>query len=330
VRKYYIIFIITIQLLTIAGIINNILTRKSAQKVLGSNAVATPDESGLVKAENQKFKYYYKLEPSQIITEKKYWDNTTTEITVNADGLNDRFNYEVNKPANTFRIITLGDSFTYGRYINTKDNWTEKLEDLLNNKGSCSGNINYEVINLGMPGFDVPYIIERFKDYGLKYKPDLIIWFESGTGFLRNREKSEPYIQNCYNEIKFQKSNQSGGKDLADCWFKAYTNIEATELLEVARKRLTEWMEEFLTTRGDIPVLITSSKAIEPQHKEAINTIVGQHLESYYTDSITQVNEGSGTALYDTHPNEKGHKMIANDMYKYITSNKKLGVSCTD
>ena len=58
----------------------------------------------------------------------------------------------IKKNKDTFRIITLGDSFTFGMYINTKDNWTELLEDKLNSDMGCKNISMFEVINLGVGG----------------------------------------------------------------------------------------------------------------------------------------------------------------------------------
>lgn len=49
-----------------------------------------------------------------------------------------------------------------------------------------------------MPGFDIQYSVEIFKEVGQKYKPDLVIWFESGHGFSRQNEYMTPIIRECY------------------------------------------------------------------------------------------------------------------------------------
>ncbi|MCM8787881.1 MAG: hypothetical protein NC935_07535, partial [Candidatus Omnitrophica bacterium] len=51
--------------------------------------------------------------------------------TFNNNGFNERFNYQVKKPKDTFRILVLGDGNAFGFLVDTKDNWVEKLEDKL-------------------------------------------------------------------------------------------------------------------------------------------------------------------------------------------------------
>lgn len=91
----------------------------------------------------------------------------------NADNLHDRFDYERQKPQGTFRIAMLGDSFTFGLFVNTGENYTELLEDILRAK-SCTASI--EVINFGVPGYDIAYAREFFRLRGSTYDPDLVIW----------------------------------------------------------------------------------------------------------------------------------------------------------
>ena len=67
----------------------------------------------------------------KVIEKVNEWGPNKGTYTINNDSLNERFNYSENKDKNTFRIITLGASYTYGLYVDTKNNWTEILEDIL-------------------------------------------------------------------------------------------------------------------------------------------------------------------------------------------------------
>jgi lysophospholipase L1-like esterase len=93
------------------------------------------------------------------------------EVVNNRYGFRER-QFPVPKPKDTFRIVVLGDSFTWGAGLAVEQRYTNVLEDLLKAKYPQK---NTEVLNFGTPGG--PTILQR--DILRKYKdlaePDLII-----------------------------------------------------------------------------------------------------------------------------------------------------------
>lgn len=133
-----------------------------------------------------KMTHFY--EPT-LTQEKHTWLPVAVKYTINKDKLNDRYDYSQSKDEGTYRILTIGDSFTFGENVNTEQNWTELLEDELN-RLNCSK--RFEVINLGMYGYGTEYEVERYRRRGQKYDPDLIIW--TFVDFGRFNEEIETII----------------------------------------------------------------------------------------------------------------------------------------
>ncbi len=92
-------------------------------------------------------------------------------ISINSDGFRGP-EYSITKPANTFRIIMLGDSETFSFMLAQSDTLPMQLENLLNRKSSL---LRYEVLNFGVEGYNTFQELEQLKTKGLKYNPDLII-----------------------------------------------------------------------------------------------------------------------------------------------------------
>ncbi len=101
---------------------------------------------------------------------RKNWDEKYG--TLNSLGFRDD---EVTRPkqTNTFRIIVLGDSLTFGQGIkNLDDIWTEILENRLN---QLSNRDSYEVVNLAKQGYNVRQYLETLINTGLTLEPDLVM-----------------------------------------------------------------------------------------------------------------------------------------------------------
>ena len=77
------------------------------------------------------------------------------------------------KPASTYRILNLGDSVAMGWGAREEDTYGRQLEQLLNKRSGT--NRHYEVINAGVPGWNVENELAYLQAEGLKYEPDLIL-----------------------------------------------------------------------------------------------------------------------------------------------------------
>jgi len=88
----------------------------------------------------------------------------------NSIGLRD---YEYGeKGENTFRILVLGDSFTFGAGVEFEETFVRQLETILREKNR---NRKYEVINAGVLGYGTDQEYYFLKEWGFKLKPDLVI-----------------------------------------------------------------------------------------------------------------------------------------------------------
>jgi hypothetical protein len=108
---------------------------------------------------------YYKLKPFE--------DYNWEEIPVSINYLGFRNEeFSVQKPKDTFRILNLGDSVAFGWEVRVENTYGKKLEHYLN---ESSDGIQYEVINVGIPTWNLEAERNFLLDEGLEYQPDLII-----------------------------------------------------------------------------------------------------------------------------------------------------------
>lgn len=83
------------------------------------------------------------------------------------------------KPKGTFRILALGDSFTWGWGVNLQDTWVKKLEAKLREK-----NASVEVINAGVYGTSLTSQLAICEDYADRFDVDMILVGFYGTDDL--------------------------------------------------------------------------------------------------------------------------------------------------
>lgn len=101
-------------------------------------------------------------------------------LTTNSLGYNDQ-DYPFKKPAGTYRILTLGDSFAWSGFDR---NYLFQLEDLL--RGKMPG-LRVEVINAGWPGMGPDDLKKLLELEGLRFEPDLVgLAFFVGNDFFEN------------------------------------------------------------------------------------------------------------------------------------------------
>ncbi len=107
------------------------------------------------------------------VTRRKPPDSLLSRVRYahNSKGLREDEEYPYQKPAHTYRILALGDSFAYGFGVEQAETTVEVLERLLKEQG------DFEVINMGVAGYGLGQEMLYYEMEGYKYQPDLVILF---------------------------------------------------------------------------------------------------------------------------------------------------------
>ena len=117
----------------------------------------------------------------------------------NSLGFRDR-EFPVEKPAGEYRVLTLGDSFTYGSGVQLEDSWPKQLERLL--QGSRQGSVF--VINGGFAAgaFNPAGYDDWMRQDGLGFAPDLVIVGLCLNDMGRDTEKGNDVPMLSYPAVK--------------------------------------------------------------------------------------------------------------------------------
>ncbi len=294
------------------------------QNVLGTQAVVVPiRKEFLIFPSNQRLKYYYEPQPNSVYEDKRAWLSYIPIYNINSDSLNTSVEYTVNKDNDTYRIIALGDSFTFGAYVNTQDNYPSKLENLLNSKISCRNIKKFEVINLGVGGYDIEYSVERYLQRGNKYNPDLILWLFTPKNLENINEITQPIRHTCLLNSQYDRMKEIDDPKqmelFVNCWdasVKQNTEINNSEKLKNYQSQV---IHKFLQVFANN--LLFLSFPYQPENdKQLLGDIVQQRSNIYYFDQLTNINKLK-EVLPDGHPTVKGYASITNDIYDYLLKN---------
>ena len=137
----------------------------------------------------------YELQPNLDI------DFGHNRVRTNAEGMRDDKNYNIHTTGGVFRIIGIGDSGMFGWDVEQNEDYLAVLEVNLNKRQDCK---SYDVLNMGVPGYNTQLEVEILRTKGLKYKPNIVVvgWCDNDYGLpffmlekedYRRRDKSFVY-----------------------------------------------------------------------------------------------------------------------------------------
>lgn len=323
-RNYIIICIVIIEICAIAYLWQYIQAKRTIAKNALDISATQLHKDDLVFPTDSSVRFFYELKPNQTEKEKPDWLPYTAIHTTNNDGLHERNNYPTTKDVKNCRIMTIGDSFTYGSFVNTSENWTELLENRLNTEKPTPDINTYEVINLGVPGYDIQYALHRFRERGLKYNPDVVIWLLKDDDFDEIYELLAPKISK-WSQIITQEERKEyieKNQNYYPEWTLAIDEINNAHNIDARLHQQNSFFEAYLTDYTNLLVLITFPFT-DPRYDNLMKKWVGLRPKTVFTDALTDI-YARNEYLPDSHPDKRGHKNIADYIFKYLQKNRLL------
>lgn len=328
-KKKYLFFIVILIQISIVGILYiQIYNKQNIFKTVSKTIIVNPlkKEDYFLNQKLGDMKYFYEPKPNRVIKSDPISPNMEkVNYTINQDRLNQINNYTGSKNKSTYRIITIGDSFTFGVNVNTKNNYPSQLEQLLNTKLSCPTIKKFEVLNLGVGGYDIQYTVERFKLRGIKYHPDLVFWLLIPDDFRRINELVLPKL---HENIIREKQN------------KTYSVKNEKELLLQAKNDITKelggennvllFQTKYLKSISDFyseKLVLTTFPNIKRDYQDLLENITINKTNIFLNNKLPNIWAIKEAALPDAHPSEKGHMLIAENLLHYLTDNKLIPCS---
>lgn len=123
---------------------------------------------------------YYR--PDEILDESQGFYTWGIQVKMNSLGFRER-EIRVPKPENTFRVVVLGDSLTFGIGLLPEQRFTDLTE---NNLKHIMPDKNIEVLNFGEPGADIIDELGNLRRIIYTVQPDLIVIGFCSNDFMAN------------------------------------------------------------------------------------------------------------------------------------------------
>ncbi len=247
----------------------------------------------------------FRLKPNRHV--KLRVANYKFEIQTNSQGLRDR-EFTIPKPSNVFRIVALGDSFTFGWAVSGEQSYPKQLEKLLNEKLSSETGLKYEVVNTGVFLYGPIQYDSILRNQSMKYQPDLVIMglfpmndvedVMNGVDYLRRGTKIRQlcylytYLHSKYILITCAR-NAKKGKMLLPLIAQDHYSPEFTRALERTKKYIFDSNQFCLKNQAPFVLAILPYEfQVEPIDK------ANKELAAVFTDKVYNVNMVKMSSLF--------------------------------
>jgi hypothetical protein len=260
----------------------------------------------------------------------------------------------VPKPSGTFRILNLGDSIAFGWEVPEAASYGRVLDDLLNEAAAAS--LTFEVINAGVPTWNMESEGNYLLEEGLRYEPDLVILEFSvvndvlgqGVAIRRHRNLLDWLRDETYfwpfltTEARFLLARQQGPEAIPV--LNPRTNPEAYFPIDPADPvydRVWSYIERIRA--AGVPMMIvlvpTAFQVNSYNHPDTPQQVLTQQADSLgipvldlrpvYLEVCEQAGpeacEGYENEIFADvwmHPNVRGHRIAAESLLAFIRAHR--------
>ncbi|OGK66542.1 hypothetical protein A2313_00845 [Candidatus Roizmanbacteria bacterium RIFOXYB2_FULL_41_10] len=320
-KKWLLLILVVIQAVIIVYLIQQYRLKARNQRAASLNFLS---KTMAVKNRQTDLKYFYEPKANSIINQADFQKPFPAKYTINSDRLNERFDYDPKQAGNHHRIVTLGDSYTFGLYVNTFENYSEVLEKMFQ-QPACLAKKPVEVINLGVWGYDLHYSLERYRLRGIKYQPDMLIWLIKQDDLEQINEQMIPIEEQCTQElIDKRQLNDLNKPGYLECYREAITNIQTELGLKKNLERLDRIVNQYLPLLPERIVLVGLANT-QASYKSWIKTLTKRRAGITYLE-LPNLHQNSKNyfAPNDYHPNAQGHKYLAKWLFDYLLETTEL------
>ena len=140
---------------------------------------------------------YWKLKPNQDC----YTKIDLRPVHINSLGTRGP-EFQAVKPPDTIRILSLGDSRTFGWGLREAETYSTRLQQLLQQEIGAAKQV--QVINAGVNAWSYPQMLAYFRDTALSYRPDVVIVAEANLWTQFSEHNSPEFVKKFMSRVRLK------------------------------------------------------------------------------------------------------------------------------
>jgi hypothetical protein len=271
---------------------------------------------------------YWALKPDLDISFK------LARLTTNSHGMADH-EYPLEKPANSYRIAVLGDSYSMSSGVDTDKSFHALLENWMNEQG----NHPYEIINFAVGGFGLERYNATLEHLVPEWKPDAILLgycgFNDHQALPPKTNSSVPafnprringFWMSYVNEyIRMKQNEKTAMQDTSGA-------VLGEEHLTFIDHQLGNMRTLADRIKPDMPIVLAylDNRAHSEQDLQNIEAIAKKH-NIRFVDTSRQFKETNiddySIHMLDSHPDSRAQTMFAKTLFYAIQQKQLFGFS---
>lgn len=220
----------------------------------------------------------------------------------------------LNNPDGVFRIITAGDSCCYGVMVDNEKTFSSVLEKTI---GEKIRNKKVEVLNSGVPGYNLRQVLLLIENKLVHFQPDIIILYGPSELSHRSGDPEAAFAITKIQNILFHSKA-----------FLLLSNIIRSKLetseMELPANYMKITAVNKMLENHDIRFLLVESAAWIKSENKLISSIGDQKIETdipvvmTYDALIRSGKNPEELFLDNVHPSQQGHAIIAQQIYNKL------------
>lgn len=241
----------------------------------------------------------------------------------NSFGLRDK-EYSIQKDSTTTRIAFVGGSYVMGSGVSNEENFAALLEERMNRSGKV------EILNYGVGGYFLIQNVYQVEKKVVELSPDYVFCFIHSSyrsrcldNFANLILKNVPLTNSYLNEI----IERTGIK-------KGMCHLEIYNRLKPFINEIVDWGFRSIYTASKnknitpVMVYLPANAGVKEDDDKGFCLMKAGKI-GFHTVDLSEVYDGQNPqkiqlSAWDTHPNEKGHQLIADLLFEKLKKDKQF------